>query len=86
MQKDHHLKHRYICLLHIIFTKTVSSLISYLFHIIVYCMFITLRQQSYYATRKVCVEYLLATPGMDVNIMDGVSWLIEFNYVAQCVY
>ena len=25
-----------------------------------------------------CVEYLLSTPGIDVNIKDGVSWSTEY--------
>ena len=32
-----------------------------------------------------CVENLLSTPGIDVNIKDRVSWFIEYCCISQCV-
>ena len=32
-----------------------------------------------------CVEHLLSTPGIDVNIKNGVSWSTECHRVIQCV-
>ena len=33
-----------------------------------------------------CVEHILSTPGIDVNIKDKVSWSIEYNTDAYIPY
>ena len=81
------------CMSHKSFTCIHTCILWYhcILQILSTCMFYPLHDQSGFTPlhlaanggRTTCVERLLSTPGVDVNIKDRVSWSIEYIVVTS---